>query len=172
MPGAVADDDQQCRVVHQNVRDLLGQGSYDTILQGSYKNVTALADMNDVDVLAICTDITKSGLGWFKSIPWKAVFANIETRLESDSRYAGKWNRHDKCITLETGVHLDIVPAVAKEDPGRDPIFIHSSQPMRTRRTGRDSTMIVVRPRMPSATPTSSRRPPLQALGTMPLRGP
>jgi hypothetical protein len=112
--------------LHQNVRDLLGQGSYDTILQGSYKNDTALADMNDVDVLAICTDITKSGLGWFKSIVWEAVFANIETRLDSDPRYAGKWKRHDKCITLETGIHLDIVPAVAKEDPGRDPIVIHS----------------------------------------------
>ncbi len=53
--------------LHQNVRDLIGQCSYDTILQGSYKNDTALADMNDVDVLAICTDITKASIRWWEA---------------------------------------------------------------------------------------------------------
>src|SRR5208337_2186501 len=76
--------------LHQNVRELLGQGPYETILQGSYKNGTALADMNDVDVLAIRNDNTKSGLGLFESIAWDTIFTDVEKRLESDARYAGK----------------------------------------------------------------------------------
>ncbi|MGB8295729.1 MAG: nucleotidyltransferase [Polyangia bacterium] len=112
--------------LHQNVRDLLGQGPHETLLQGSYKNDTALAEMHDVDVLAIRNDITRSRLPLFRSINWAAIFEEIEKRLEGDSRYAGKWKRNDKCITLETGVHVDIVPAVGAKDPARDPIIIHS----------------------------------------------
>jgi len=112
--------------LHRNVRALLGEGEYDTILQGSYKNDTALADMNDVDILAIRQDVTKRGNGLFKAIAWDPLFKDIERRIEKDGRYAGKWTRHDKCVTVETGVHIDIVPAVAVDHPGKDPIVVHS----------------------------------------------
>jgi hypothetical protein len=34
------------------IRDVLGEDDYDTFLQGSYRNGTAIADINDVDIVA------------------------------------------------------------------------------------------------------------------------
>ena len=117
---------QQAISLHSNVRGLLSEGPYDTILQGSYKNDTALADMNDVDILAIRSDLTKEGLGWLESISWEGIFSDIEQRLGSDQRYAGKATRRDKCIALATGIKLDIVPAVGVVSSSSDPVLIHS----------------------------------------------
>lgn len=112
--------------LHQNIRALLGEGDYDTILQGSYKNGTALADMNDVDIVAIRRDVTKRSIKLFQMIAWTTIFEDIERRLENDRRYAGKWTRRDKCVTVETGICVDIVPAVAVDDLTSDPIVVHS----------------------------------------------
>jgi hypothetical protein len=41
--------------LHENIRDALdiwGEQKFDTFLQGSYRNNTAIADINDVDIVA------------------------------------------------------------------------------------------------------------------------
>lgn len=116
--------------LHQNVRALLGENDYDTILQGSYRTGTALADINDVDVLAIRRGVTLRSLKWGQSITWTKFFDEIEKHLESSPSYAGKWRRQDKCVRLETGIHIDIVPAIACDEPTADPIVIYSLSTM------------------------------------------
>lgn len=115
---------------HESVRDLLGDTEYVTLLQGSYKNSTALWDMNDVDIVAISkslvsthftgTQVTNNG------VPWADIFSRIEQKLQSDKRYQGKWTRGDKCIRLNTGIRIDIVPAVRVGEAIADPIAIYS----------------------------------------------
>ena len=116
--------------LHENVRALLGDSDYVTFLQGSYKNDTALADMNDVDVVAVSTTARPGFWGY----DWKAVFKDVEQRLEQTPYYRGKWKRHDKCITLNTQVSIDIVPAVPVETPAKDPIQIYSFSEESTRK--------------------------------------
>lgn len=38
--------------VHEKIRDLLGE-DYETFLQGSYRNETAISDLNDVDIVVV-----------------------------------------------------------------------------------------------------------------------
>lgn len=114
--------------LHQNVREALGS-EYDTLLQGSYKNDTALADLNDVDVVAVHRSTYSTSFGarrYLTSVPWPEIFARIERKLQADARYQGKWERHDKCIQLNTGVHIDIVPAIVVSESTADPVAIYS----------------------------------------------
>ena len=120
---------EQAVSIHRNVRELLGDSEYATLLQGSYKNDTALWDMNDVDIVAVARNVqsgTFSGTSTTNQISWSEIFDRIERLLQRDSRYQGKWTRKDKCIRLHTGVNVDIVPAVRIDDPDSDPIAIHS----------------------------------------------
>lgn len=110
--------------LHRNVRELLGETAYATFLQGSYRNDTALAEMNDVDVVVVNASVKQEG--FWPSYKWEKIFSDIEGRLESDARYGGKWKRNDKCITLHTNVKIDIVPAIHVGDPDADPIAIYS----------------------------------------------
>ncbi|WP_437665607.1 nucleotidyltransferase domain-containing protein [Sorangium sp. So ce1182] len=115
--------------VHESVRDLLGDTEYATILQGSYKNDTALWDMNDVDIVAVSKGLVScyfTGSTPTNGVPWADIFSRIEKRLQADTRYQGKWTREDKCIRLNTGVKVDIVPAVRIGDATADPIAIYS----------------------------------------------
>jgi len=116
----------RAKSLHENVRALLGEVDYDTLLQGSYRTGTALADMNDVDILAIKQGADLGALRSGKSQAWATLFGEVEKRLDANPSYAGKWNRGDKCIRLETGVHIDIVPAVSCGESGTDPIAIYS----------------------------------------------
>lgn len=109
--------------LHQNVRDVLGDAEYLTFLQGSYKNDTALADMNDVDIVALWRSAKPNFWG---SYDWPALFGAIERKLEADARYRGKWKRHDKCITLSTSANIDIVPAAPEAGLDSDPVLIYS----------------------------------------------
>ena len=110
--------------LHENVRQVLGEADYLTFLQGSYKNDTALAEMNDVDVVVVSRQIKHTS--WFRDYDWSKIFKEIEKRLDADQRYKGKWKRNDKCITLSTNVNIDIVPAIFVEAPEKDPIRIFS----------------------------------------------
>lgn len=115
--------------VHQSVRDVLGDSDYATLLQGSYKNDTALWDMNDVDIVAVSRGLVSThftGTTPTNGVPWTDIFTRIETKLQADSRYQGRWTREDKCIRLNTGVKVDIVPAVRIGDATADPIAIYS----------------------------------------------
>ncbi len=117
---------QRAISLHQNVRDLLGDRDYHTLLQGSYKNDTALADMNDVDILVVRKSTQQPRNFWETQPDWPGIFSAIERTLEGDGRYRGKWKREDKCIRLETGVRVDIVPAIHSGDPTTDPVHIYS----------------------------------------------
>jgi tRNA nucleotidyltransferase (CCA-adding enzyme) len=46
----------QVKALHENIRSALetwGDRKYDTFLQGSYRNGTAIKDINDVDIVAL-----------------------------------------------------------------------------------------------------------------------
>lgn len=115
--------------IHQGVRELLGDAEYATLLQGSYKNDTALWDMNDVDIVAVSRNLVSShftGAAPTNPVPWTEIFSRIERKLQGDPRYEGKWTREDKCIRLNTDIRIDIVPAVRVGDADADPISIYS----------------------------------------------
>ncbi|MBL8680200.1 MAG: nucleotidyltransferase [Myxococcales bacterium] len=127
----------QAKSLHQNVRTALGDG-YATLLQGSYKNDTSLWDMNDVDLVAVSSGVVSNAFGRVTtggaSVSWDEIFARIERTLQADRRYAGKWQRKDKCIQLNTGVTIDIVPAIYVTNPESDPVAIYSFRERRERR--------------------------------------
>lgn len=54
--GPTASRTTQVKALHQSIRAALenwGDKNYDTFLQGSYRNGTAVADINDVDIVAL-----------------------------------------------------------------------------------------------------------------------
>src|SRR5262245_27409553 len=65
--------------LHTNIRDMLGEDDYHTILQGSYRNSTALPEINDVDILIIHKRFVAKG--WTREYSWKALFSAIEKKL-------------------------------------------------------------------------------------------
>jgi hypothetical protein len=109
---------------HQKVRAQLGDRDYVTFLQGSYSNDTALADMNDVDIVAVRRGLGGAGSASFGAEQWSSLFREVGAKLAP----LGPWKREDKCIRLNTpGVRVDIVPAIALgSDPAGDPIAIYS----------------------------------------------
>lgn len=121
---------------HENVRTLLGDSDYATLLQGSYKNDTALWDMNDVDIVAVSRNLVSRAFSAGspgEGVAWTEIFARIERKLQSDPRYQGRWTREDKCIRLNTEIKVDIVPAVHVGDATADPISIYSFRAVRER---------------------------------------
>jgi hypothetical protein len=120
----------RAKSIHENVRALLGDADYATLLQGSYKNDTSLWYMNDVDLVAVSRGLVSRTFNRTatsgSSVSWAEIFTRVERKLQSDSRYAGKWQRKDKCIQLNTGVTIDIVPAVYVTSAESDPVVIYS----------------------------------------------
>lgn len=115
---------QQAIAYHQKVRAQLGDTDYVTFLQGSYANETALADMNDVDIVVVRKNLTGTGGAPLGGTSWSALFKEVAAKLGP----LGPWRQEDKCIRLNTpGVRVDIVPAIALGgDPAQDPIAIYS----------------------------------------------
>lgn len=116
---------------HTSIRKLLGDTDYATLLQGSYKNDTALWDINDVDIVAVSTNLrSRAHSGWpgngGPGTTWHEIFAKIEQKLESSALYKGKWERKDKCIQVNTTMKVDIVPAVFVESATSDPVSVYS----------------------------------------------
>lgn len=90
-----------------NIRSLL-QG-YETFLQGSYANDTAISDINDVDIIAL-----ERPLLWFlPSLSTSSnLFYNIKSKLETNQNYRGRITVGRKCLTLTLATRkADIVPA-------------------------------------------------------------
>lgn len=112
--------------LQESLRAVLGDGEYSTFLQGSYRNDTALRTMNDVDVVAVYRPITRRAMRFYQAPDWEQLFARIEKKLQADPRYADKWKRHDKCITVTTNINVDLVPAIGHEAPDADPIVLYS----------------------------------------------
>lgn len=136
----------RAKALHQSVRVLLGDQDYLTFLQGSYNNDTALADMNDVDIVAVRKGLRGTNPSLGREM-WSSLFGQIEDKLQQDPRFRGRRKREDKCIRLDTEVRIDIVPAIALgNDPAVDP-----------RRTGLTGTTPGDFGRARSRTATSNR---------------
>jgi hypothetical protein len=113
--------------LHTTIRDLLGS-SYETFLQGSYKNDTATGGL-DVDIVAIRKNTTSSvftGISPTNPISWDTIFGEVRSQLESSGYYRGKTTTNDKCITIATQFTADVVPAVKIANLDSDPIAIYS----------------------------------------------
>jgi hypothetical protein len=150
------------------IRDVLGD-DYDTFLQGSYRNGTAIADINDVDIVARRRR-TNAPLS---PAQWESLFNAIASKLRNSYRVSGTVSIGDKCVKLKgRALNADIVPAVAIGDFEKDPIAIWSrrerergaselpSHPLQQRRQQAQSN--------PSGVQTYS--PLVQALGAAVLR--
>jgi hypothetical protein len=99
------------------IRDVLGD-DYDTFLQGSYRNGTAIADINDVDIVAR-RRMTNAPLS---PAQWENLFNTIASKLGSSYRVSGTVSIGDKCVKLNgMALNADIVPAVAIGDFEKTP---------------------------------------------------
>ncbi|WP_437515152.1 hypothetical protein [Sorangium sp. So ce1099] len=93
--------------------------------------------MNDVDIVAVSRNLVSThftGTMPTNGVPWTEIFSRIEQKLQADPRYQGKWTREDKCIRLNAGIKVDIVPAVRVGDANADPIAIYSFRASRERK--------------------------------------
>lgn len=106
------------------IRAALGEDEYDTFLQGSYRNDTAVADINDVDIVARRKG-TRSPLS---AAEWEQLRATIARKLQTSPRVSGTVSLGDKCVKLKGALNADIVLAVAVGDFGSDPISIWSKR--------------------------------------------
>lgn len=120
--------------LHITIRDVLGP-SYETFLQGSYKNDTAVGDL-DVDIVAIRKNTTSAvftGIPSTNPISWETIFSELRSQLEKSGYYRGKSKINDKCVTIATGFAADVVPAVLIGSLGSDPIAIYSRREAKER---------------------------------------
>lgn len=116
--------------LQNHIQEILGDTHY-TFLQGSYANDTSIADINDVDIVAvrkstyssIHSEVETSG-----SVNWDTIFSEIEFKLKNQNLYNWTIDRGDKCITVKTiNFKADIVPSVqVGRDIKVDPIVIYS----------------------------------------------
>lgn len=92
-----------------NIRRLL-EPQYDTFLQGSYANDTAISDINDVDIVAL--ERTNGNL---PSIGVNSyIFSDIKSKLEMDRSYLNRIIIGRKCLTVQLVTRkADITPAVS-----------------------------------------------------------
>ncbi len=129
-------------ILQNYIQELLGT-THHTFLQGSYKNDTAISDINDVDIVAVRLDTfsgVHSGYSFPQSIDWEQIFSEIETVLGDQKRYSWTVKRGDKCIKISGAFSVDVVPAVmVSPDHTADPICIYSF---------RDAVEKVSRPRI------------------------
>jgi hypothetical protein len=119
-------EDRRRRVkrLHERIRDALDASDYEyeTFLQGSYRNGTAIADINDVDIVAL----RKYAASPRDHTGWSLQFNEVIDVLEG-SRIPGTIKRGDKCVKVIGALNADVVPALRMGDNWRrDPIAIYS----------------------------------------------
>jgi hypothetical protein len=109
--------------LQENVRKALEGAEphrFDTFLQGSYRNGTAIADINDVALY----DPWRSPA---TDADWKKLFNRIAAILRNSWRVSGSVEINDKCVTLGGTLNADIVPAISRTTySSTDPILIYS----------------------------------------------
>lgn len=112
--------------LHENVRKAVAaaEGSnFDTFLQGSYRNGTAIADINDVDIVALYDPWRSPAT----NAEWQRLFAQVATILRNSPLVSGRVTLGDKCVKLTGALKADIVPAMSKTTySSTDPIQIYS----------------------------------------------
>jgi hypothetical protein len=97
--------------------------SFDTFLQGSYRNGTAIADINDVDIVALYDPWRSPAT----DADWNKLFNRVAAILRNSWRVTGSVKINDKCVTLSGTVKADIVPAISRTTySSTDPILIYS----------------------------------------------
>lgn len=112
--------------LHENIRAALenwGDKKFDTFLQGSYRNDTAVADINDVDIVALYDP----GDSPAPHSQWVRLFSEVAEILRKTALVSGSVSLGDKCIKLAGSVNADIVPAISpKPYSSTDPLMIYS----------------------------------------------
>lgn len=118
---------EQAKSLRKDVEEALGSG-YQVFLQGSYRNNTGVADLNDVDIVAL-SKTTHSTVGRgppSNPVSWDEIFGRVERALDSHWRFAGRVSRGDKCVKVDTDLALDVVPAIYRQHPNYDPVEVYS----------------------------------------------
>lgn len=117
----------QAKSLREDLESALGS-DYQVFLQGSYRNNTGIADLNDVDIVALAKNVhsTVDSGPALHPVSWDEIFSRVETRLDSHWRFAGLLERGDKCVKVGTELSLDVVPAVYRYHPDIDPIEVYS----------------------------------------------
>ncbi len=102
-----------------------------TFLQGSYRQQTAIYDINDVDVVALCKLwYPGSGVAGGKSYGRDEIFRIIAAPLLADMRYRDKvrYGPQSMCIKVDLGIQVEILPVVFKagtSDPKQEPFALY-----------------------------------------------
>ncbi len=128
--GPAATTTARVAALQNYIQGLLGD-THHTFLQGSYRNDTAISDINDVDIVAVRLT-TFSGshsphAGGNPLIGWETIFSEIEQKLRNQRLYDWTIERGDKCIKISGAFNADVVPAVLYgRDPQEDPIVVYS----------------------------------------------
>jgi hypothetical protein len=129
--GPSAERIRQVKRMHENIRKALDESkfNYETFLQGSYRNDTAISDINDVDIVA---------LRKYRSSPqshndWLWQFNQVLQTLRDSWRVSGTVRRGDKCVKVKGTVQADVVPALNQGNWRNDPISIYSISEKRER---------------------------------------
>ena len=116
----------QVKTLHQNIRialEVWGNKEFDTFLQGSYRNDTAIKDINDVDIVALYDPWASPE----SHVRWEWLSKKISDILRSSSLVDGTVSIGDKCVKLENELNADIVPAIGITSySSDDPIKIYS----------------------------------------------
>jgi hypothetical protein len=112
--------------LQENVRKALAaaeDSNFDTFLQGSYRNDTAIADINDVDIVALYDPWRSPAT----DADWQRLFNSIATILRNSALVFASVTLGDKCVRLAGTPKADIVPAIGTTTfSSTDPIKIYS----------------------------------------------
>jgi hypothetical protein len=115
----------QVKRLHENVRYALenwDEKKFDTFLQGSYRNGTAIADINDVDIVAQYKP-------WYRPIAhedWTWLLAHVAQILTRTTLIQAPVSLGDKCVKLGGSPKADIVPSIGRSPySSSDPVYIH-----------------------------------------------
>lgn len=124
--GPTASRTTQVKALHQSIRAALenwGDKNYDTFLQGSYRNGTAVADINDVDIVALYDPWHSPA----SASQWRRLSEEVADILEKTSLVSGAVSLGDKCVKLEGPVKADVIPAISRSAySSTDPVMIYS----------------------------------------------
>jgi hypothetical protein len=108
-----------------------------TFLQGSYRQQTAIYNINDVDIIVL-SNLTYPGVpgSFTKTYDRDEIFRIIAAPLLADRRYQSKVNYgpQSMCIKVDLGIKIEILPVVFKagnSDPQREPFVLYRPETSR-----------------------------------------
>jgi hypothetical protein len=114
---AAASEHSRITALIENPSSPASELSARCFLQGSYKQATAIHDINDVDIVALC-ELWQPGSGsaslGTKSYGRDAIFSLIAAAVSVDPRYRGKirYTADSMCVKVEASTYIEILPVV------------------------------------------------------------